>query len=79
MQRRGQGASFHYRAAAGRIHEDQSIVTADLPQRADSAVKIVQIGAAAERDVLAIVDLLAIREGCKRKRGPPRKAAVPAA
>ena len=56
---------MHYGAPAGRVHEDELLVTADLPERSDSAVKIVQIRATAERDVLTIIDLLAVRKAVR--------------
>ena len=44
------------------IYENQAFVTGDFPQGAYPPIKIVQIGTAAERDVLAIIDLLTIRQ-----------------
>jgi hypothetical protein len=58
---------LHFAAAALRIEEEQSIEEFDFVGRTDAAVKVVEIGAAAKRDVLAIIDVLAIGQhvgGC---------------
>ena len=60
MQRRGKNSALHDAAAALRILEDQAVKEFDFAVRADAAVKILEIGAAAEGDVLAIVHVLAV-------------------
>jgi hypothetical protein len=49
------------------IYENKTPITGDFPQRTYPLIEIVQIRAAAQRDVLTIIDLLAIRQaigGC---------------
>ncbi len=67
MERRGKNSCFHFALAALRIEEEQPIEKFHFIRGTDAAVKIVEIGAAAERDVLAIIDVLAVGQhvgGC---------------
>ena len=59
MQRRRERRGFHDAARAIRIHEDQPVVEGDFSCGADAPVEIVEIRAAAEGHVLAVVDVLA--------------------
>ncbi len=63
----GRNAGFHLALAALRIEEEQAIEKLHFVCGADAAIEIVEIGAAAERDVLAIIDVLAVGQhvgGC---------------
>ena len=67
VERRGQKAGFHFAFASLRIEEEQAIEKFHFVCGADAAIEIVEIGAAAERDVLAIIDVLAVGQhvgGC---------------
>ncbi len=67
MKWRGEQTCVHFAAAPLRIDENKTIEEFDLLGGADTAVEILKIGAAAERDVLAIIYVLAIRQdvgGC---------------
>ncbi len=67
MKWRGEQASLHFTAAPLRVDENKTIEEFDLVGGAHAAVKILEIGAAAERNVLAIIDVLAVRQdvgGC---------------
>jgi hypothetical protein len=44
------------------IYKNEAPVTGDFPERTHPLIKIVQIRAATQRDVLTIIDLLAIRQ-----------------
>ena len=59
-----------------RIDEDQPVEKWDLSGGADAAVEIVEIGAAAQRDVLAIVDVLAAGQHIGRSAAAQDRAAV---
>ena len=56
------------------IHKNQPIVEGDLSRGADATIEIVEIGAAAERDMLAVVDVLAggqdVGGGAAAQKGP---------
>ena len=67
MKWRRQSRSFHDGARASRIYENETGVAGDFGKHAHPRIEIVQIGAAAERDVLTIVNLLAIRESIGRR------------
>src|SRR5205807_8652732 len=62
VKRRRQNFGLHGAAAALRIEEKEAVEKFHFVRGADAAVKIVEIGAAAERDVLAIVHVLAAGE-----------------
>ena len=53
---------MHGAAAALRVEEKEAVEEFYFIRGADAAIEIVKIGAAAERDVLAIVHVLAIRQ-----------------
>jgi hypothetical protein len=64
---RWKNACFHRTLAALRIEEEQAVEKFNFVRGADAAVEIVEIGAAAERHVLAIVDVFAVGQnvgGC---------------
>jgi hypothetical protein len=54
---------LHFAEAALRVQKNQAIKEFDFVPGADAAVEIVEIGAAAEGDVLAIIDVLAVGWG----------------
>ena len=56
----GQEAGLHLAAASLRVEKQQAIEEFDFVRGADTPVKIVEVGAAAESYVLAIVDVLAV-------------------
>ncbi len=60
QRRRKPRRAFHRRSAAGRIHEIQPVVETNLFRRAYPLVKIRQVRAAAQGDVLAIVHFAAV-------------------
>jgi len=60
MEGSGEKRGAHVSAAARRSGESNLVVEADLVTRADALVEIGEIGAAAESDVLAIIDVAAI-------------------
>ena len=59
---RGEQTGAHFAAAALRIEEEHAVEEFYFVAGADAAVEILEVGAAAEGDVLAIVDVLAIRQ-----------------
>ena len=59
-ERRREHPCLHFATAALRIEEHKAVEEFDFVRGADAAIKIVEIGAAAERDVLAIIDVLAV-------------------
>ena len=59
----GKKIRFHNAGHALRVEEDETIEEFDFIGGADAFVKVFQIGAAAERDVLAVVHMFAIRQG----------------
>src|ERR1700716_307813 len=67
MKWRGQSSSLHHSFPPLRIEEEETVEESDFAGGADAAVKIVKIGAATKSHVLAIVDVLAVRQhvgGC---------------
>src|SRR5580692_1741885 len=60
MKGRGEDAGVHLAAAALGVEKYQAVEKFDLAGGADAAVEICEVGTAAERDVLAIVDVLAV-------------------
>jgi hypothetical protein len=58
MKRSGQQAGFNGPAATLRIEKNQLVEKFDFVLRADAAIEVVEIGAAAQGDVLAIIDVL---------------------
>ena len=56
----GKNSGLHFAAAALRIEKNEAVEKFDFVRGADAPIKIGEIGAAAERDVLAIVDVLAV-------------------
>jgi hypothetical protein len=60
MKRRGQPTGVHFTAASLGIEEQQAIEEFDFALGANALVEILEIGAAAEGDVLAIVYVLAV-------------------
>src|ERR1700731_740066 len=60
MKWRGKQAGLHFSAAPLRIEKEQAIEKLDFVSGADAPVKILEIGAATERNMLAIVDVLAV-------------------
>jgi hypothetical protein len=59
---RGEEASVHFAAASLWIEQDETIEEFYFAGGADAAIEVFEVGAAAESDVLAIVDVLAIRQ-----------------
>src|SRR5262249_25975166 len=59
---RWENSVLHHAGAALRVQKKQTVEELDFPGRPDAAVKILEISAAAERHVLAIVHVLAIRQ-----------------
>ena len=57
---------MHGAAAALRIEKKEPVEEFDFVRRADAAIEIVEISAAAERDVLAIVHVFAARKDIRR-------------
>ncbi len=67
MERSGENAGFHFAFSALWIEKEQTIEKFHFVCGADAAIEVVEIGAAAERDVLAIVDVFAVGQhvgGC---------------
>ena len=67
MKGRGQEPGFHGAATALRIEENELVEKFYFVCGADAAVEIGEVGAAAQGDVLAIIDVLAIGQnvgGC---------------
>ena len=60
VKRRGQQAGFNGSATALRIEKNQLVEKFDFVCGADAAIEVVEIGAAAQGDVLAIIDVLAV-------------------
>src|SRR5260370_41705966 len=59
MKRRRQEAGLHHSSAPLRIEKDEPVKKLDFAGGTDAAGEIFEIGAAAEGDVLAIIDVLA--------------------
>src|SRR5260370_22947187 len=62
MKRRGQEAGLHFSFAALRIDKEEAVEELDFAGGADAAVEIVEVGAAAERDMLAIIPVFAVTQ-----------------
>src|SRR5260370_24099944 len=62
MKRRGQEAGLHFSVAALRIDKEEAVEELDFAGGADAAVEIVEVGAAAESDMLAIIHVFAVRQ-----------------
>jgi len=65
VKRSGKPASLHFAAPALGIEKKKPVEELDFACGANSAVKVLQIRAAAECDVLAIVNVLAIRQNVR--------------
>ena len=63
MKRRRQERTFHDRTTACQIHKNETLITGDFPKGPYALVEVVQVGAATQGNVLAIVDLLATGQG----------------
>src|SRR5262249_1796233 len=57
---------FHFAATALRIEKKKAVEELDFACGTDAAIKILEIGAAAEGDVLAIVNVLAVGQDVRR-------------
>lgn len=62
MEGSGKDTSVHFAAAALRIQKDEAVEKLYFIAGADAAIKVFEISAAAESDVLAIVHVLAVRQ-----------------
>ena len=62
MKRGGKRARFHFAAAALRIEKREPVEKSDFGRRADASVEILKIRATTQGDVLAIVNVLAVRQ-----------------
>ncbi len=60
MKWSGQQAGSHFSLAALRIKEEETVEIFDFAGGADADVEIIEVGAAAESNVLAIVHVLAV-------------------
>jgi hypothetical protein len=60
MKRRRENAGVHFAAASLRIEKDKTVEEFYFAGGADTAIKIFEVGAATESNVLAIVNVLAI-------------------
>ena len=60
VKRRGEDAGVHFTAASLGIEQNEAVEEFDFVARADAAIEVFEVGAAAEGDVLAIVDVLAV-------------------
>ena len=60
MKRSNKRSCSYFAAAALRIKESEAVEEFDFVGRANASVKIFEVGAAAESDVLAIIDVLAV-------------------
>jgi hypothetical protein len=60
MKRSGENASADFAATVLRVEKEKVVEEFDFVRRTDAGVKIFEIRAAAEGDVLAIVDMVAI-------------------
>ncbi len=73
MKWRGKCAGLHFATAALRIEKNEAVEEFDFACGAHAAVKIIEIGAATERYVLAIVNVLAVGQnvgsGAAAKKG----------
>ena len=65
---------MHFAAAALRIEKNQAIEEFDFARGADAAVEVLEIGAAAEGDVLAIVDVLAVGQDVGSRAAAEKRA-----
>src|ERR1700720_2320298 len=61
----GQNVRFHNAGHALRVEKNQAVEELDFVLGADAFVEVFKISAAAERDVLAIVYMLAIRQSIR--------------
>jgi len=62
MNRRGEKIRFHNAGHALRVEKNQAVEEFNFVGGADTAIEVREIGAAAERHVLAIVHVLTIRQ-----------------
>ena len=63
MRRSGKYSGLHDAGTALGIEEEEAVKEFDFAGGADALVKILEVGTATERNVLAIVHMLAIRQG----------------
>src|SRR5712672_3232219 len=61
----GQQAGLHFAAATLRIEKHETVEKFNFVRGAHAAIEIVEIGAAAEGDMLAIINVLAIRQNVR--------------
>ena len=83
MERGGPAAGLHFTATALGIEKQEAVEVFDFVGCADPSVEIFEVGAAAEGDVLAIVDVFAVgqyvRSGAATEEGTLlKKANAPA-
>ena len=62
MKWRGEQAGLHFTAAPLGVDENQAVEEFDLVGGSDATIEILEICTAAERDVLTIIDVLAVRQ-----------------
>src|SRR5258708_25445711 len=62
MKRRGQEAGLHFSFAALRIDKEEAVEELDFAGGADAAVEIVEVGAAAQSDIVAIIHVFAAQQ-----------------
>ena len=74
MKRRGEDARVHFAAAALRIEKNKAVEEFDFACGADAAIEVFEVGAAAEGDVLAIVDVLAIGQDVGSRASAKKRA-----
>jgi hypothetical protein len=74
MERRGQKAGSHFAASALWIDEHQPVEIFYFLRGADPAVKIFQIRAAAQRNVLAIIDMFAAWQHIRSRAAAKKRA-----
>jgi hypothetical protein len=67
MKWRGKHARVHLTAASLRIDEDQAVEISNFAGRTYAPVKILKIGATAQRHVLAIIHVLAGRQNVRSR------------
>jgi hypothetical protein len=74
VKRRGEKASVHFAAASLGIEEEEAVEKLYFVAGADAAIKVFEVGATAEGDVLAIVYVLAIGQDIGSRASAKKRA-----
>jgi hypothetical protein len=74
VKRRGENAGVHFAAAPLRIEKDKAVKKIYFAGGAYAAIEIFEVGATAEGDVLAIVDVFAVGQDVRSRASAKKRA-----